>query len=348
RAEDGNILQAGNAVQILPDVVLDETRHYHGSAARQLHGRLGAADPQRRDRQGGVGTARRQCYGAGGRDFAHLGRNLAADPPLAQEHRREREADAEWLEFDRDPVVVTGERDREPAAGMEIRGLAGDCRERRLRQGSHQPVSFHRPQDVLELVRPGQVLHREVGSADGTETERERIDGGEPEHALAADIDRSREIDAELLDDRPLHLGNRDPERHLLATGDRDHVQHPIGLAGELRRDIRRLLRVQRARYRTRQNHVAVDRIDGDRVVRQDAVEHRLEREQIALDLDFEIEDLAAVLVEEEDVRLTDLPADQVDGALGTDDGLDNCGARNENVTRFLRQVHDQRLVQGY
>src|SRR5690606_10356341 len=100
---------------------------------------------------------------------------------------------------------------------------------------------------------------------------------------------------------------------------------------------IRRLLRVQRARYRTRQNHVAVDRIDGDRVVRQDAVEHRLEREQIALDLDFEIEDLAAVLVEEEDVRLTDLPADQVDGALGT-----------ENVRRFRRQVNSQRLVQGY
>jgi hypothetical protein len=59
-------------------------------------------------------------------EFADLGRDLERHAPAGHHYRREREADAEGLELNRDLAVVAVDRHRELAAGEEARRLAGD------------------------------------------------------------------------------------------------------------------------------------------------------------------------------------------------------------------------------
>ena len=62
--------------------------------------------------------------------------------------------------------------------------------------------------------------------------------GGAQRDGHAGDIDRAGQIDAELLGDVAVHLGDADLQHHLLAAGDAQHVDDLLGIAGEAGRQI--------------------------------------------------------------------------------------------------------------
>ena len=74
------------------------------------------------------------------RQFRHFRRHLQVDAPAGQHGRREAQADAEFLLFQRDLVVVLGHRDEDLAAGQERAFLAADRHHVRLGQDAHQAI----------------------------------------------------------------------------------------------------------------------------------------------------------------------------------------------------------------
>ncbi len=67
----------------------------------------------------------------------------------------------------------------------------------------------------------------------------------------------------------------------------------------------------------------------------------------VALDFDIEADDLLAIASEDEDVRLADLLAEQIDAARRAGHGVGHRRIGDENIMRVLRQIDDERLVEA-
>ncbi len=75
----------------------------------------------------------------------------------------------------------------------------------------------------------------------------------------------------------------------------------------------------------------------------QDAVQ----RLDIGLHTDFDVGDLAASRIEEEEIGLSKLAADHIRAACRADCGVGDLGIGDENVARICRQIDDRRLTEG-
>src|SRR5581483_9491952 len=263
RANHRHVLEAGEAVDVLPGGVGDEAGERQRATGGQLDGGLGPARLERGD-----GYAR-QDDGAFGGELAHFALDLEADAPLAHHHGREGEADAELLVGDGQPAVAVDHRDRILAAGEEVGGLARYGGEVGLGQRAQQAVALEGAQRAGDLGVAGAeragdagvaeraagtavvVAEHARGAARGTDGGIERAGaeagngqraeaggGGERQRVLGeqgrgevAGGDGGTQVDAELLEDRALHLGHGDLQHHLLLTLDGEQVDHELGVA---------------------------------------------------------------------------------------------------------------------
>src|SRR6185436_8325448 len=109
-------------------------------------------------------------------------------------------------------------------------------------------------------------------------------------HHGGAVVHAGGEIDAHLLDDIAPHLRHVDLQHHLIAAPDHDAVDDLFGAADQPRGDVARLLRLDRARNRTGQDHAVADAFDlnsGKALPERGphAVEIALDRDVIGCDL---------------------------------------------------------------
>ena len=144
RAEDRQVLEAGEAVDVLARVLGEQAGERQRAARRQLDRRVGLALLQGRDLNA------REHHGALVGELADLGLDLEADAALRQHDRREGEADAELLVDDARLAEAVDDGDRVFAAGEELGGLAGDRREVRLGQRPQQAVALEGAQGAVD------------------------------------------------------------------------------------------------------------------------------------------------------------------------------------------------------
>ena len=77
------------------------------------------------------------------------------------------------------------------------------------------------------------------------------------------------------------------------------------------------------------------------------AMQHLRQAGGVALDLEVEEGDLAAGAIEDDDVRLADGDAGDVDAAGGADDRVGDRRVGHQDVAGVARQVDDDRLVEA-
>src|SRR5258705_1363965 len=139
RAEYRDVLQAGQTIDVLSDVVGDESGKRKRTARRQLHRRFGLSLSERRDRDAVEG------HGALVRQLAHLSLDFQADASLRKHHWSEGKPDPELLEGHGKCALAVDDRNRELATGEKLGGLAGNRREVRLGERPHEAVALERP-----------------------------------------------------------------------------------------------------------------------------------------------------------------------------------------------------------
>ncbi len=161
------------------------------------------------------------------REFGDFDRELQRNTAFGQDDRRIAEAHAERLELDRDLAFVLRDRNREFAADKELAGFARDRRKVRLGERAHDADAFERVDRCADRALQSaadKVLVAEVGreTAERGACDREGVRGGDREVVVEvgasqlAEADRARQVDAELLDHRALHLDEADFQRHLV------------------------------------------------------------------------------------------------------------------------------------
>ena len=100
------------------------------------------------------------------------------------------------------------------------------------------------------------------------------------------------------------------------------------------------------AARRARKHDRAVHRFSADLRVRRVAAQNVVQRLDVGLDADFDVGDLAAIGVEEEDVGLPELAADHVGAARRAHGGVGDCRVGDQDVARIGRQIDDRRLAE--
>lgn len=366
RTEHRQVPYAGNTVEILTGLLLDQPGQDEAATGGQFHGRLGAVDVQ-----GGNGEPRNGADDfAGivhdhtvlrgdrplGGEFGHFGRDAQADAPLRQHHRREAEPNAERLVLDLHiAVAVAADRDREFTTGKEIRGFARDRRQIRFGKGAHQSDALHR------LQQRGDIGHARGIAAcpveQGAGTTQEAADAGKGRLGLDCEIELARiagrrQVDAELAHDGAAHLDDAHLQHHLLAGLDRYHGENVFRIVDPALGDPQRRVGVGRARHRAGQDDMVIHRLGLDPGVRQEAVQRALQRREIAFDPQVEIQDQLTVGVEEKRIGLADAHAHQIRPARCAHDGVDDSRIGDQDVSHIDRQMHDgglgQRQVEGF
>ena len=107
-----------------------------------------------------------------------------------------------------------------------------------------------------------------------------------------------------------------------------------------------RTLRVAAVLYHAREHDVVVQGCDADIRCRHIATDHRRKIGDIALDTNVDRENLMALGVEKECVRLPGLLCKQEDPARCADDGIHHSRIGNKNVARIGVELHKRSLVE--
>ena len=152
--------------------------------------------------------------------------------------------------------------------------------------------------------------------------------------------------DAELLDELALHLDDAHFQHDLFFFARGDHRNDFGRVADETAGDIGGVRGLHARLRRAAQNDVVIDGFSRDARVRHQARDEARQCIDVALDLDFEIEDLAPVRIEEERVRLTDRKAEEINAARRAHDRVDDARLRDQHVRCGLRKLDDRRLVE--
>src|ERR1700728_3459409 len=237
---------------------------------------------------------------------------------------------------------------RKFAAGVEGRLLSGDSGEIRLGERVDDAGLLHRLQCRGDRRGAGGETRAGERLAGG----RERI-GVVQIHHGRAEADRARKIDAELLDDIALDLGDRHFEHDLVAAAHHDGIDDLVARGNarararsdQTHRDIEGLLRLGLARCATAQDNALAYPLNADVGIGQDLTDRRADAVEIAGDGDVEAGHLPAFDVEEEHIGLPDLAADNVGAARGADHGVGDGGIGDQHVLDIARQVDDDRLA---
>src|SRR5688572_29249187 len=338
-AEDRQVLQAGGAVDVLLDGVLDKTGHDHGAAARQFNRGFGAANLQAWHGEVGARNGQRILWG----ELAHLGVDAHADLSFRHDHWREAKADAKGLELDLDFIVVGADRHGIFAARQELGGFAGDGGEGRLSQGPQQAIALQGSDlEVDKIVAAGEA--QKMAGGGQRAIDREGVFGIEGARELA-DREASGDVHTQLLQNVALHFGDPHFEHDLLAAGDGDRAQHFFGITDELDGEVHGPLRLARIGRDAAQDDIVIDRIDGDGRSRNSPLDQILEGERITRDLEIEAQNLAAFAIEEEHIGLAKRAAKEVGAVLGADDSIDDRRVAHDDVLGRRRQLDDHGLA---
>ena len=163
-----------------------------------------------------------------------------------------------------------------------------------------------------------------------------------------ADARRAGKIDAELLDDTPLHFGNGHLQHHLFLAFDAEHVEDVFLLdANVTGSKILSLARLARAGDHARQDDVVVERLDIDPGGREVLTERVAQAAQIAGHANFQIKYLLPAVVEEESVGLPHRKANQIGPLVGAHHCIDDRRVGHQDVAGGHGQLHDRGLVES-
>ena len=119
-----------------------------------------------------------------------------------------------------------------------------------------------------------------------------------------------------------------------------------LRIADETGGDVGRSLRIAGIAHRAGQDDVVVDRFGADAGARNEAADRAFEDADVAFDLHFQRQDLLAVGVEEEDVGLADLLADDIGASGRPDHRVGGFGIGDQHVGGRPRQFDDERFRQ--
>ena len=120
RAEHRHVADPRKLFQVGVIDVLQQPGHGEALAVAQLDGRVGAPHDQARNRDGA------DLHHVGGIELTDLGFDFEIDLPVAEHSGCERQPDAELLPFDGGCSERGCDRERELAAGEEVRRIAGE------------------------------------------------------------------------------------------------------------------------------------------------------------------------------------------------------------------------------
>ena len=223
---------------------------------------------------------------------------------------------------------------------MKVADSPGDRRQVGFGQRPHHACGFHRAQGRAHLrhaLENGGGLETVFGHQRAA-VGGERVGVVEVHHGGAV-VHAGAEIDAHLLDDVASHFGDSDLQHDLVAAAYDDGIDDLVGTADQPRRDVAGLLGLDRARHRAGQQHAFADAFDVD--ARQALPQRCADAVEVALDRDVVGGDLLAVAVEEHDVGLADVAADDIGALRRADHGVGDLGIGDQHVLGLARQVDD-------
>ena len=139
-------------------------------------------------------------------------------------------------------------------------------------------------------------------------------------------------IDATPFMSIPRFLNDAHFQHHLFALADRHHGDDFVFITYETPGDIGRIRRLDARLDRAAQDDIVVDRFRRDPARRHQARQKIGQRIEIALDLNFKIEDLVALRVEEKRIRLTDGETEKINAARRTNNCINDRRLRDKNV----------------
>ncbi len=155
------------------------------------------------------------------------------------------------------------------------------------------------------------------------------------------------EIEAQLLDDRAVHLDDLDLEHHLITAGDGDQADHLLGVAHEGGSQAHRLVDLRGVGRLAREHQAVVGRLDVDGGAGQQARQGVGHRARVLVDADVEPQDLAAHPVHEGGVRAARARAHDVDAPGGGEGHVRDPGVGHHHVARVHRQLDHRRFAAG-
>ena len=227
---------------------------------------------------------------------------------------------------------------------MKVADFAGNRRQIGLGQRPHHAGAFHRAHGRAHrrhALEDGGGLEAVVGH-QRTAKGGERVLVVEVHHGGAV-VHAGAEVDAHLLDDVAPYLGDIDLQHHLVAAADDDGVDDLVGAADQPRRDVAGLLRLDRACHRAGQHHAFADAFDVD--AGQSLPQRGADAVEVALHRDVIGGDLLTVAVEEHDIGLADVAADDVGALRRADHGVGNLGIGDQHILGLARQIDDHGLA---
>src|SRR5690606_17977728 len=186
----------------------EQPRHDERAAAWQFERGFRAANLQARH---GDATATRslQHESTIGGKFTHFCRNLQADAAFAQHYRREIETHTERLELKLHIAVAVARGGHgELATGEELRGLARDRRQVRFGKRFQDAVPLQHPDSRANGTITSSYCCSLRGKATKSLTLHAESIVGRKAKREVTKVRRCRKIDAKLLDDIALHLGD--------------------------------------------------------------------------------------------------------------------------------------------
>ena len=190
------------------------------------------------------------------------------------------------------------------------------------------------------------------GAAERLAVGRERIGIVEVDHSRAV-AKTAGQIDAELLDDVALDLGNCDFQHHLIAAANDDGIHDLaalrnadlVGIVEHPDRDIVSLLRLRGIRHGTGEDNALADAFGIDIGIGDRLLDRGTQAVEIALHGNIEAGDLLACRVEEENVGLTDGNTDDVGTARRSHHRIGDLRIGDQDVFDIARQIDHRRLA---
>ena len=184
-----------------------------------------------------------------------------------------------------------------------------------------------------------------------------RVGDGKVEQEIGRRLEdtpiRAGDVHAELLDDVAPDLGDRHLDHHLILRPHGERIDHVAGrilrasveMADETFRDVHRLLGFEGRAHLAREDHGVVDGGDRDGRIRHRDLQGAAQLVHVAPDQDFEIGDLGALRVHDEDARRPIAHGDQEDLAGRAHHGVGHLGIGHEHFLGVARKIDDDRLA---
>ena len=177
---------------------------------------------------------------------------------------------------------------------------------------------------------------------------RERIETGNVEGKLS-DREQRRRVDAELLEDVALDLGDAHFEHHLFLAQHVYRTYDPLLAfrADKPGRQIKSKLGFGRRLGPTAEDDILADRVDGYPGAGNGPPNKFLQGNHVLRHFEVESQDLLAACIKEENVGLADGAGEQISGVLGAHHRIDDVGVTHEHVASLAWQLDDDRLVEA-